>query len=674
MNAIEETIFSWREPPRITPADIEGVFNPASYFAGPDPEYEPVLHGLYLNLASRKFERVNTSFKSNLKRLTLPSLDLDYALAEPPQPQAKSNRDDPLPSLDLDYALAEPPQPQAKSNRDDPLERLYYWLYIVDEWASQAAFVPGGLGDWTFGLSTQVFILERVGVAAVFAVSDLRFSDELFHSKREWRYQKGPFVEAYPVGTAKSCPCIFIQVPDGALDWDELRALGETQWAEVGCPVGSMQHMLHLVVNFCHEYLCPRTIISDGKMSFFMEVERTAFEEALSSAIVFGELIPASTYPVIYLLLAALSAVSYSLADPEPQTLGALGDTVPQVCEDFQRFRDFDVYHLGQNSSYYAAFLRWKDRARARAVQNMPSRGSILAVHRTEPIPRKLTAWFCFEQYEPVPLPDSVSSSVCSRKRPRNPIVEELLKFNPVPLPFEITDVLVQGAGSHGEGMWSQVYVGRLHGTDGLLCLKVFDERCFPVPDLEVFQHHAVPHKFVLAGILLADNMVRREHAGYARLSKYQGQLIPHFYGCIEVELPGGYIAFGILMEYVAGVPLSRIIDTVRSDWTHEEQVKLFRRLRNAVKVLNASRVSQKDWHASQILCVERDDPDQHLDRSDALDLVLLDLASTDQPWGRCHVLPETKDVLRVPLRLQLSDEIIAEAGWLPEERDVFEL
>lgn len=129
-------------------------------------------------------------------------------------------------------------------------------------------------------------------------------------------------------------------------------------------------------------------------------------------------------------------------------------------------------------------------------------------------------------------------------------------------------------------------------------------------------------------------------------------------------------MALGIVMEHIAGVPLTRIFDDVVKDWTREEQIKLFTRLRRCVQVLNASHVSQKDWHANQVLCVDRDDA-FGLDRADSKDLVLIDFAATDQPWAPCHSLPVKGDLDSFAARLGLDKDMLKAAGWL--EREYYE-
>lgn len=550
MSPLEKQIRAWGEPPAI-PEDFtiddheppSASLDPAEP-SSPDPPRVP--YGVRVRMSPGRFNTLNALFQSQLGRVTLQRIEV--------------------------------------SDRPDCFE--YYheewddWLSMAHAWARQACFPPISLGEQPqLGLSTHIRVLPGVGPCIVFAVSDVPDDKDKFETAREWRYQRGRMSDAYPVAEKKSCPCIFIQIAAGAVDWDEL-AVVTNDGALIVERGGPLEHLLHQIALCCHARQCPRAFVSDGDMTFCLDLEFSPFEDRpLSSALVFGHLVPAETYPTMYLLLAALSAFSHPLsADPEPLTRGARDSAALGVEDTVHGFRAFDAFALARDRAYYAAFLEWKRRACARALACLPSSGSVLPVHRTEPVPRKLAAWRAFKAYKPVALANTIPLSICSRKRERNTVLEALLKYDPdrEPLAFEVTDVLVQGAGDAGEGEWAQVYVGRLRvlNTSGLVVLKIFDERCFPVPPIGTFDQPD-PHKWVLAGLQHADNMLRREQAAYRRLSRYQGWVVPHFYGCVEVELPGGYMALGIVMEHIAGVPLTRIYDSVCKDWTREEQIKL---------------------------------------------------------------------------------------------------
>ncbi|EJD47674.1 hypothetical protein AURDEDRAFT_163132 [Auricularia subglabra TFB-10046 SS5] len=560
------------------------------------------------------------------------------------------------------------------------------WLSLLGAWG-KACFLPGDLEDENVGLSAETRIISQVGFMVRLVVSNIPDGDlEQRESARTWRWQTDPIDNTFPFAENKSCACILLRVPEGKVDWNELHAL---DLSASGQP-----------------FQCPRAIISDGSMSFYMVANLVEVSGRLVAASIVGQYVPERVVPAMVLLHAVIAEVSSSFHRPvhAPQILGALNYAVPEVHSDLQGFRDFDAYHLGRDREYFAAFLDWKRAAFSSALDSLPIRGTVLTLHRTEPVPRRLTPWRCYDPYKPVPLPEDISQSVCSVQRGRNPTLGDLLKHNSAPLAFQIAAVLTRGAEKIGQGAWQQVYVGRLDGVDGLLCLKVFDERLFQVPDLNNFdQRKRLPdgqisidqlviknikvvgergrmqlqlglpdERSVLEDIHPADSLLRREEAAYSRLHEYQGGVVPHFYGCVEVELPGGHIAPAFVTEYVEGVPLPLLLDAVRNTWTREEQVKLFTRIRRCVRVLKASHMSTDSKRPSiQFLCLLRSDA---ADRADAVDLVVNNFPFTIQPWTSKDIFPETDDVRRLASELDLSDDIMAEAGWLPEQRRGYEM
>ncbi|EJD47689.1 hypothetical protein AURDEDRAFT_113338, partial [Auricularia subglabra TFB-10046 SS5] len=161
--------------------------------------------------------------------------------------------------------------------------------------------------------------------------------------------------------------------------------------------------------------------------------------------------------------------------------------------------------------------------------------------------------------------------------------------------------------------------------------------------------HIGLPdERSVLEDLHFADSMLRREEAAYARLERHQGGPVPHFYGCVEVELPGGHIAPALVTEYVEGVPLPLLLDAVRKSWTHEEQVKLFTRIRRCVRVLKAARISDAKEPSLQFLCLLRSSGSG--DRADAVDLVVNNFLFTTQPWVPQNILRETDDIMRLAI------------------------
>ena len=133
-------------------------------------------------------------------------------------------------------------------------------------------------------------------------------------------------------------------------------------------------------------------------------------------------------------------------------------------------------------------------------------------------------------------------------------------------LSFEITQSV-----RTGHNYFSQVFFGRLAGTDTRLCLKLFDERLFRLPDPP---EDSEPPLRRLSDMNFADDMMRREEAVYTRLSYLQGSAIPHCYGfhsvcaltplavlshIFQFILPDGYNVWGMFLEIIDGVSLADV-------------------------------------------------------------------------------------------------------------------
>ena len=100
-------------------------------------------------------------------------------------------------------------------------------------------------------------------------------------------------------------------------------------------------------------------------------------------------------------------------------------------------------------------------------------------------------------------------------------------------LSFEIMDVKRSGS-----NYFSQVFFGKLEGTDTAICVKLFDERLFPCSQQPEYGE-GVESELQLLNLNFADDMMRREEGVYCdRLQYLQGSMIPHCYGFHVVRLP----------------------------------------------------------------------------------------------------------------------------------------
>ncbi|KZW02415.1 hypothetical protein EXIGLDRAFT_456939 [Exidia glandulosa HHB12029] len=227
-----------------------------------------------------------------------------------------------------------------------------------------------------------------------------------------------------------------------------------------------------------------------------------------------------------------------------------------------------------------------------------------------------------------------------------------------------------------GHKKFSQTAFGRLKSGNNVcpwrLCVKLFDERFFPVPTLEEFDGEEDEDFEKLRGLHFADQMLRREEAAYDRLAKFQGTAIPHAYGFHEfdiVENGSSRHVLGFLMEVIEGRRLGDMVDELNDEWSVNDKRALIKRMRHLVRLLNALSISQRDWNLNQVICVPRSKVTVG-NRVDNMDLVLIDFAFATQPSGQRLLREEVNDVgdLFMVLEGLGGPELFLELGWFDRE------
>lgn len=121
----------------------------------------------------------------------------------------------------------------------------------------------------------------------------------------------------------------------------------------------------------------------------------------------------------------------------------------------------------------------------------------------------------------------------------------------PIPFEFHFT---IDKVLSSGPDRWSQVFLGRISGCDDVVCLKLFDERYFAVPEEDglLFERHSCFRD--------PDDLAQQEESVYHRLSDFQGSLLPHCYGFHQVsssELSSSIILIETYVVHNIGWPSS---------------------------------------------------------------------------------------------------------------------
>jgi hypothetical protein len=192
---------------------------------------------------------------------------------------------------------------------------------------------------------------------------------------------------------------------------------------------------------------------------------------------------------------------------------------------------DFDLFTMERKPQLWQYFLKWKDVARARASQNVLRVGTMLLLLSSKTIVSE------FPWRSPVPswtLPNEDRSTVMQYPRHRDEVIEGALASSGG-FTFHITQLA-----RVEDDTYSQVVFGVLKKNDVLvssseICLKLFDERRFPVGDYD--DEDSTPFTERLDSWNVAEDMARREEAAYDRLCYLQGTLLPHSYGFYQVSV-----------------------------------------------------------------------------------------------------------------------------------------
>jgi hypothetical protein len=144
--------------------------------------------------------------------------------------------------------------------------------------------------------------------------------------------------------------------------------------------------------------------------------------------------------------------------------------------------------------------------------------------------------------------PGETLDIVTRNTRPRHTDVDTLLETN-AHTKFTITQII-----RISRNAFSQVFLGHLAGSSRQICLKLFDERLFPMPEYPDYNDDH-PDKRLL-DLNFADDMMRREEAVYNdRLRHLQGSMIPHCYGFhkvwinVVIMLPSLTCRFGLFCQ-----------------------------------------------------------------------------------------------------------------------------
>jgi len=210
--------------------------------------------------------------------------------------------------------------------------------------------------------------------------------------------------------------------------------------------------------------------------------------------------------------------------------------------------------------------MRWKTDVKKQAALRPVQTGGRLPVD-IDAVFRCISRW---RSFLPNPsISDDTRWFVMRAPCPRSAIVDGFLsKQAGNRASFTITKLAHTGADKY-----SQVYFGQLDGVNQEVVLKLLDDRCIPPGSEDAFEFLKYSGS-LLTGLIVAEDMLRREEAVYEDRLKYlQGTMIPHCYGfhyvcqslpllqleviiadeTYKVTLPDGWRAPGILLERITG-------------------------------------------------------------------------------------------------------------------------
>lgn len=211
-------------------------------------------------------------------------------------------------------------------------------------------------------------------------------------------------------------------------------------------------------------------------------------------------------------------------------------------------------------------FYYWKLWVEKDALLTIINPGSILSINVDGFVRRHLRHRSPFRS---IPLePETLQIATC-HPRQRDTSLDSLLAQN-TDLSFKFTRVI-----RSGPNHWSQAFFGRVPQSDRVVCLKVFDERFFLVPEPDYKDSLWYPYER-LRTFNAAVELVQREEGVYDRVRYLQGSLIMGsmryvslsgfrnraqqlIMSYIQITMPDGWKCFGMLMEVIDGPSLGKI-------------------------------------------------------------------------------------------------------------------
>lgn len=188
-------------------------------------------------------------------------------------------------------------------------------------------------------------------------------------------------------------------------------------------------------------------------------------------------------------------------------------------------FADFDLYTMQRVPKLWDRFVEWRRDVQEAALRHALVPGSIIRFER-EGFTRR--SGLLRSPYPLFPLQSNTVNIIKGGRprRTRNKELDNLLRSSK-----ELSMTVVEKKRS-GPKSFSQVFFAHVAGCNETVCIKLFDERYFPIPDdyidPEAFEFYPPTR---LASLNYSDDLARREEGVYNRSADLQGWLLPYCYG-----------------------------------------------------------------------------------------------------------------------------------------------
>ncbi|KAF7794254.1 hypothetical protein EIP86_005387 [Pleurotus ostreatoroseus] len=202
-----------------------------------------------------------------------------------------------------------------------------------------------------------------------------------------------------------------------------------------------------------------------------------------------------------------------------------------------KRLSDFDLYTMQRSPDLWFDCACWHEKVQQEALNNPISAGSDISI---EPGGFARRVGLLRSPYPTQPLPQDTTDILrSSRKRPRNKALDRILRSS------QCLSMTVVDAVRTGPRHFSQVVTAQLSICDETFCVKLFDERHFPVPWIRDSECIIGPPQYRLLSLNFSEDLARREEA---------------------FTLPDGWQCFGLIMENIEGPTLGTTFPTYNED------------------------------------------------------------------------------------------------------------